>query len=523
MPQDPWPIWIGVGLLFVLAGFAVGLFLQRATTIRQVKAARQEAQGIIEESRREAELARKAASLEAREEWLREKERFDTGTRQQRTEMERRQREAEELESRLRREGDRLRREEERLSEEEREAEALRRRLEDRDVQLKRAIAEQTSKLERISGLTSAEARRELWKAIEDETKAEASRLAQRIREAASRDAEREAKRLVLIATQRLAAEQSIESTVTVVPLPNDEMKGRIIGREGRNIRAFEMATGIDVIIDDTPEAVLLSGYDPIRREVARIALERLIADGRIHPGRIEEVVQKAGEEIVEEMREAGEKAAAEVGVHGLAPEVIDALGRLRYRTSSGQNVLLHSIEVAHLAAMISAELGIDPEIARRGGLLHDLGKAINQEIEGPHALVGMEFLRRHGESNLVCDAVGGHHGEIETDGVYPILVSTADAISGARPGARRESLENYVKRLHKLEELADSFSGVERSFAIQAGREVRILVQPKVLGDEASSQLASQIARKIEKDLQYPGQIKVVVIREMRVVDYAR
>ncbi len=521
--QDPWPIWIGVGLLFVLAGFATGLILQRSATARQVKSARQEAQSIVEESRREAELSRKAASLEAREEWLREKERFESETRQQRSEIERRLRDAEELDGRLRREGDRLRREEERRSAEERETAELRRRLDAREVELKRAIGEQTAKLERISGLTSAEARRELWKTIEDETRAEAARLAQRMREAASRDAAREARRLVLIATQRLAAEQSIESTVTVVSLPNDEMKGRIIGREGRNIRAFEMATGIDVIIDDTPEAVLLSGYDPVRREIARLALEKLIADGRIHPGRIEEVVQKAGEEIVEEMRESGEKAATEVGVHGLAPEVIDALGRLRFRTSSGQNVLLHSIEVARMAAMISSEIGIDPEVARRAGLLHDLGKGISQEIEGPHALVGMEFLRRHGESTLVCDAVGGHHGEIESDGVYPILVSTADAISGARPGARRESLESYVKRLHKLEELADSFSGVERSFAIQAGREVRILVQPKVLGDEAAMNLASQIARRIEKDLQYPGQIKVVVIREMRVVDYAR
>ena len=521
--QDPWPIWIGLGLLFIIGGFITGMLLHRGAAARQMKAANFKAQSIIDESRREAELARKAAALEAREEWLREKERFESETRRQRTEMERRLRDAEELDNRLRREAEKLGRDEERLTADRRDTADLRRRLEERETELKKAIIEQTAKLERISGLTSAEARRELWKTIEDDTRAESARLAQRMREAAARDADREARRLVLIATQRLAAEQSIESTVTVVPLPNDEMKGRIIGREGRNIRAFEMATGIDVIIDDTPEAVLLSGYDPVRREIARIALARLIADGRIHPGRIEEVVQKAGEEIVEEMREAGEKTAAEVGVHGLAPEVIDALGRLRYRTSSGQNVLMHSIEVARIAAMIASELGIDPETARRAGLLHDLGKGINHEIEGPHALVGMEFLRRHGESGLVCDAVGGHHGELETDGVYPILVSTADAISGARPGARRESLETYVKRLQKIEELADSFGGVERSFAIQAGREVRILVQPKILGDEAATNLASQIARKIEKDLQYPGQIKVVVIREMRVVDYAR
>jgi ribonucrease Y len=517
-----WPTLISAGLAIV-AGFIAGMLLHRGAAARQIHSASEKAQTIIEESRREAELARKASALEAREEWLREKERFESDTRRQRAELEHQQRDAEDLERKQQREADRLRREDERLTLERRETSELRRRLEEREAELKKALLEQTAKLERISGLTSTEARRELWKTIEDETRGEAAKLAQRMREAAAREADREARRLILIATQRLAAEQSIESTVTVVPLPNDEMKGRIIGREGRNIRAFEMTTGIDVIIDDTPEAVLLSGYDPVRREVARIALERLISDGRIHPGRIEEVVQKAGEEVAEEIRLTGEKAASEVGVHGLAPDVIEVLGRLRFRTSSGQNVLLHSLEVSRIASMIASELGIDAEIARRAGLLHDIGKAISHEIEGPHALVGMDHLRRHGESSLVYEAVGGHHGDIDGSGVYTVLVSTADAISGARPGARRESLETYVKRLHKLEELADSFSGVERSFAIQAGREVRILVQPKVVGDEAASGLASLIARKIEKDLQYPGQIKVVVIREMRIVDYAR
>jgi ribonucrease Y len=517
------PYLVGLAVLVTVGGFVAGLLIQRATAGKQLRAAQSKADAIIEESRREADLARKTAALEAREQWLHEKERFEGETRKLRAELESRSRAIEEGESRQRREAEAVRIQSEKLEAERKSLGESRIRLEGREGELKKVLAEQTSRLERISGLTSDEARRELVKNIEDEVRGEATRLSQRMREAAARDADREARRLILIATQRLAAEQSIESTVTVVPLPNDEMKGRIIGREGRNIRAFEMATGIDVIIDDTPEAVILSGFDPVRREIARISLERLIADGRIHPGRIEEIVQKATEEIDSAIRESGEKTASDVGVHGLAPEILDLLGRLHFRTSSGQNVLKHSIEVARIGGMIASELGFDPEVAKRAGLLHDIGKAIHHEIEGPHALVGMEFLRRHGEQPIICEAVGGHHGELETDGVYPVLVSAADAVSGARPGARRESLETYVTRLHKLEELADSFPGVERTFAIQAGREVRILVQPKEVSDDHATSLATEIARRIEKELQYPGQIKVVVIREMRVVDYAR
>jgi ribonucrease Y len=517
------PTLAGVAFLFAVCGFVVGFLIQRASAAKQTVAARAKADAIIEESRREADLARKTAALEAREQWLHEKERFETETRKLRGDLEARGRAVDEAEGRLRRGEEGLRQQLERLETDRKTVGESKLRLEGREAEVKKALAEQTVRLEKISGLTSDEARRELVKNIEDEVRGEANRLAQRMRESAARDADREARRLILLSAQRLGAEQSIESTVTVVPLPNDEMKGRIIGREGRNIRAFEMATGIDVIIDDTPEAVLLSGFDPIRREIARISLERLITDGRIHPGRIEEVVQKATEEIDAAVRETGEKSASDVGVHGLAPEILDLLGRLHFRTSSGQNVLKHSIEVARLGGMIAAELGMDPEPAKRAGLLHDIGKAVNHEIEGPHALVGMEFLRRQGEQAIICEAVGGHHGELETDGVYPVLVSAADAISGARPGARRESLETYITRLQKLEELADSFPGVERTFAIQAGREVRILVQPKEVTDDLANSLATEIARKIEKDLQYPGQIKVVVIREMRVVDYAR
>lgn len=516
-------IAVGAALAAAVVGFFVGFILQRGASARRDREAARERDSILAEARREADLVRKQASLDSREEWMREKERFEAETRKARADLDGRLRDMEEAEGRLRREVEHLRSARESLAGEQRALADQRLRMEERDSELKRIVAEQGARLERISGLTVSEARRELWKNIEDELRSEATRLGARIREGAVRDAEREARRLVLIATQRLAAEQSIDSTVTVVPLPNDEMKGRIIGREGRNIRSFEMATGIDVIIDDTPEAVLLSGFDPVRREIARISLERLVADGRIHPGRIEEVVQKVGEEIEEEIREVGEKTAVDIGVHGLAPEILATLGRLRFRTSSGQNVLKHSIEVSRLAAILASELGLDAEIAKRAGLLHDIGKAVHHEIEGPHALAGMEMLRRHGESAIVCEAVGAHHGELETDGIYPILVSCADAISGARPGARRESIETYIKRLQKLEEVADSFPGVERSFAIQAGREIRILVQPKLVGDEEATGLATEIARRIERDLQYPGQIRVVVIREMRVVDYAR
>ncbi len=516
-------IEIALGLLAVVVGFVVGLLLQRSTIARRDRETAREREALLDEARREADLVRKQAALESREEWMREKERFEAETRNARIDLEARMRSLEERESGFRRDSERLLAEKTALDSDRRGLAEHRIRIEGRESELKRVLAEQVARLEKISGLTSSEARRELWKNIEDELRTETTRLASRMREGAARDADRDARRLILIAAQRLAAEQSIDSTVTVVALPNDEMKGRIIGREGRNIRSFEMATGIDVIIDDTPEAVLLSGFDPVRREIARISLERLVADGRIHPGRIEEVVQKATEEIEQEVRELGEKTAADLGVHGLAPELHATLGRLRFRTSSGQNVLKHSGEVARLAAMIASELGLDAEVAKRAGLLHDIGKATHHEVEGPHAIAGMELLRRFGEPPIVCEAVGAHHGELETDSVYPILVSCADAISSARPGARREGIETYIKRLQRLEELADSFPGVERTFAIQAGREIRILVQPKVVGDDEAAGLATEIARRIERDLQYPGQIRVVVIREMRVVDYAR
>ncbi|MBD3162953.1 MAG: ribonuclease Y [Candidatus Eisenbacteria bacterium] len=521
--QDSWPIFVGIAIAAAIAGLGIGWLSFRAASARRIAASRRAAEEILAEASREAELARKAALLEAREQGLREKERFEEETRSIRRDLETRGNAVADQEGRLQREGSRQAEEREEIERDRRSLAQEKRRLLDRKKEVEAIVAEQTQRLEKIAGLTVSEARLELKKNLEDEVRGDVARLGQRLREEAIRSADREARRLIVIAIQRLAAEQSIESTVTVVPLPNDEMKGRIIGREGRNIRAFETATGVDVIIDDTPEAVLLSAYDPVRRETARIALERLIVDGRIHPGRIEEIVAKVAEEVAREIEETGERAGLEVGVHGLAPEVQRGLGRLRYRTSSGQNVLRHSMEVAWLADLMGSELGLDRDLARKGGLLHDIGKGLDHEHEGPHALIGMEFLRRMGESELVCEVVGAHHQDHESDSVYAALVSAADAISGARPGARRETLETYVKRLKKLEELADSFEGVDRSFAIQAGREIRILVQHQAVDDGDATGLANEIARRIEKELQYPGQIKVVVIREMRVVDYAR
>jgi ribonuclease Y len=392
-----------------------------------------------------------------------------------------------------------------------------------RDAELEQAFKQQTARLERIAGMSADEARQHLIAAIENEARGEAARRAAEIRDAAARNAERDARKTILLAIQRYAGDHVAESAVSVVHLPSDDMKGRIIGREGRNIRSFEVITGVDVIIDDTPEAVILSGFDPVRREIARLSLERLVADGRIHPTRIEEVVGKVRAEVETHIRELGELACVEVGVHGVAAELQNLLGRLHYRTSYGQNILRHSIEVAHLAGMIAAELGLDQKVAKRGGLLHDVGKAIDHDHEGSHPQLGMEVARRHGEPDAVLEAIGYHHDDYAGGSLWPVLISAADAISGARPGARRESLEVYIKRLEALEKIANGFPGVEKSFAIQAGREVRIMVEHHKVDDARAQQLASEIARRIEKEMEYPGQIRVTVIRETRAVDYAK
>jgi ribonuclease Y len=395
--------------------------------------------------------------------------------------------------------------------------------VENKQEQLEAIHQKQIEELEKISGLSTEEAKNILIANIKREAEQEAAVAVKEIEKEAKETAERKAREIITYAIQKCSADHVAETTVSVVDLPNDEMKGRIIGREGRNIRALEQMTGIDIIIDDTPEAVVISGFDPIRREVARLALEKLIADGRIHPARIEEMVDKAKREVDQIIKEEGEQATLDTGVHGLHPEMIKLLGRLKFRTSYGQNVLKHSIEVSYLAGIMAAELGADVKVAKRAGLLHDIGKAVDHEVEGPHVTIGEDLAKKYKESRAVIHAIAAHHGDTEPQTIEAVLVQAADAISAARPGARRETLETYIKRLEKLEEISNSFEGVEKSFAIQAGREVRIMVKPEVTTDDSIVLIAKDIVKKIEEEMEYPGQIKVNVIREMRATEYAK
>jgi ribonuclease Y len=484
---------------------------------------RQEAERAADEGRRAVEAARADALLAAKMESLRLREELDRETHVRREEWDRVERRAEERARSHDRRQTQLAEQETALQARDHGLVEREKGIAVREGEVARMIAEQASRLERISGLTAEEARREIMQRAEDEARGQAAALARDIKEQARRTAERDARRIIATAIHRIAPEQTAESTVAAVTLPSDEMKGRIIGREGRNIRAFELATGVDVIIDDTPDTVVISCFDPIRREVGRRALEALIADGRIHPGRIEELVVKARTELDSQLVELGERAAYDTGINGLHPELIKLIGRMRYRTSYGQNILEHSKEVAWLAGIMAAELRVDVQLAKRGALLHDIGKVLTHDSEGTHVELGVEVARRYGESPAVINCIHAHHDDVPHESTESVLVQAADAISGSRPGARREAFESYVKRLTRLEEIANGFRGVEKTAVIQAGREIRVIVTPDQVNDVQAAELSEQIARKIENELQYPGQIRVVVIRETRAVDFAR
>jgi len=512
----------GLALAAALA-FGIGWFVRSQLGRARLRSAEQRAQAVLEEAAREADAAKRDAMLQAREEALRLKQEVERESAQIRAGQLEAERAFQQKEAAFSRRVELIDKKERDLRKSEADIAEREATIVARQAEVDAAAREQTERLARIAGLSPEEARQQLVASIENEARAEAARRATEIRDTAARNAEREARKIISLALQRYAGDHVSESSVSVVHLPSDDMKGRIIGREGRNIRSFEIITGVDVIIDDTPEAVILSGFDPVRREIARLALERLVADGRIHPARIEEVVGKVKEEVEDKIQEFGENACLDVGIAGLHPELVKYLGRLHYRTSYGQNILNHSVEVAHLAGMMAAEIGMDQKMAKRGGLLHDIGKAIDHDQEGTHPALGMELAARYGEPQPVLDSIGFHHDDYAGGSLWPVLVAAADAISGARPGARRESLEVYIKRLESLEKIANAFPGVEKSYAIQAGREVRIMVEHHRVDDARAQGLANEIARRIEKELQYPGQIRVTVIRETRAVDYAR
>ena len=513
-------VFIIDNLIFIILGLIIGIIagylIRRYIGEGKIKNAEELAKKISEEAERNGEARKKELLLEAKEEIHRSRAEADKENRERRNEVQKLERRVLHKEESLDRKSESQERKEEVLAKKSKY-------LDEKEESINDLYKQQTLELERLSGLTSEEAKDVLLNEVKKEISHESAIMIKEVESKAKEEADKKAKEIITTAIQRCAADQVAETTVTVVQLPNDEMKGRIIGREGRNIRTLETLTGIDLIIDDTPEAVVLSGFDPIRREVARIALEKLIVDGRIHPARIEEMVEKAEKEVDNTIREEGERAAFDTGVHGLHPEIIKLLGRLKYRTSYGQNVLNHSIEVSELAGIMAAELGADVKLAKRAGLLHDLGKAVDHEVEGPHVEIGADIARKYKESKEVVHAIAAHHGDVEPQTVEAVLVQAADAISAARPGARRESLESYVKRLEKLENIANSFEGVERSYAIQAGREIRVLVKPEEVSEIELVHTARNIVKKIESELDYPGQIKVNLIRETRAIEYAK
>ena len=505
-----------VGLIALVLGLLVGYILRKSIGEKTIGNAETTARNMLLDAEKNAENIRKEVVLEAKEEAQRQRNDAEKEIRERRNEISKAERRLNQKEDSIDRKLDNIEKKEESITHKEK-------KIESRLAEQEKILHKQLEELEKISGYTVDQAREIILQKVEQEARSEAAVLYKDIETKAKEEADKKAKEIITGAIQRCAADHVAESTVSVVPLPNDEMKGRIIGREGRNIRAIENATGIDLIIDDTPEAVILSGFDPVRREIARLALEKLIVDGRIHPARIEEQVEKATREVNAIIKEEGEQATFDVGIHNLHPELVKLLGRLKYRTSYGQNVLKHSIEVAHLAGLMAGELGLDVTLAKRAGLLHDIGKALDHEREGTHVDIGMEVLKKYKESEAVINGMAAHHGDYEPKSMEAVLIMAADALSAARPGARRETLESYIKRLQKLEEIANTTKGVENSYAIQAGREIRIIAKPDEVSDESIALLARDISKKIESELEYPGQIKVNVVRETRAIDYAK
>ncbi len=513
---------IALAVALVL-GVLIGWIIQSKLANNTVQKAKDDSQRIIDDAEKEAKHIKREKLLEVKDEWLKKKQDFDNEVNTKKQKLGNFEKQLEKREENLEKKLDLFNQREKELKTKEQSLTDQKAHVEKKNSELDRLILEQNIRLEKTAALTAEEAKKMLMENMVNEAKSDASQMIKDIRDHAKVEAKKEAQKIVLQAIQRTAVDHSVESTVSVVQIQNDDMKGRIIGREGRNIRAFESATGVDVIVDDTPEAVILSAFDQFRREVARLALEKLIADGRIHPARIEEVVEKVQSELEEEIAKEGENTLIQLGIHGVHTELTKAIGKMKYRSSYGQNLLQHSIEVAYLTGIMAAELGFDTHIAKKAGLMHDIGKTLDRDVEGPHALLGMEMTKKYKEHPIVINAVGSHHEDIEMEHPISALVQSADAISGARPGARREPLESYVKRLENLENLAKSFEGVAKTYAIQAGREVRVVVEPDKVDDNLSDRLSYDIAQKIQEEMEYPGQIKVTVIREVRKINYAK
>lgn len=514
---------IGITVVALILGILLGFFIRKKVLESKVDSIEKYSRKLLTEAQKEAKSIKKEASLQAKDTLYQMKVEFEKETKEKKEQLHAQEKRLFSKEEILEKKSEQLDKREGRVVEKERAAETIERELREKERKYQQLVEEQRKRLESIAGISAGEAKQLLIGAMESEAKHDAAKLIRRIENEARSEADRKAQNVLALAVKRYAGDYVTERTVSVVNLPSEEMKGRIIGREGRNIRAIEAATGIDLIIDDTPEAVILSGFNPVRREVAKISLERLIDDGRIHPARIEEIVSKVTKEIEATIKEAGEQATFDVGVHGIHNELVKLIGRLKYRSSYAQNVLQHSKEVSFLCGIMAAELGLNVKQAKRAGLLHDIGKAVDHEVEGPHAIIGADLAKKYGESNRVIQAIAAHHEDVEPESVLAVLVQASDTLSGARPGARQEMLESYVKRLEGLENIAMSFRGVNKSYAIQAGREIRIMVEGKTIDDDHAFVLAKDIAKKIEEELTYPGQIKVTVIRETRAVEYAK